>query len=256
MEGLPRTPEKNEYVPLSKQIEQKLGTLEQERAISVDMQVSPEEQEVIDRILIERSLEQFDFYGSNPDELKAKLEIYFAEMGENSSEDLATISNIIGRVSEATQVGLKGESTWTMVRVSLPNNDFEIPRWHPDGKYYHSISKQYKLVATVKGAQTRFANAINQKEVTKLQQQESENYDKNASNPELFNTEDIRIRTELAEAVREKEIGIQGQAVIYLVGEDHAVLHSEPHITESRIFFAVLPGSNEEISQWEANMRG
>ncbi len=229
-EGPASSPEKSEAAFVRAEIEGKREALGRDRAISIDMRFSAMERESLERVRIECSLDQFDFYGPDVSDLKRKLEIYFSEMGENDPQDLSNISDIICRLS---------------------NDDFKIPRWHPDGKYYRSLNKKYKLVAAVKGAQTRFGEAIDAQKASDLGREQSENYANRVSRPELFREEDARIRRELANVIQEKKIGTESDAVIYLVGEEDAVLHSEPHITKPRIFFSVLPGSMEGVAIWE-----
>jgi hypothetical protein len=45
--------------------------------------------------------------------------------------------------------------------------------------------------------------------------------------------------------------GVRPHGVVYFVGNKDAVVHSEPDITEPRIFIVVLPGSNEQIEEWK-----
>lgn len=40
-----------------------------------------------------------------------------------------------------------------------------------------------------------------------------------------------------------------GQATIYVVGAEHAAVHSEPPIHEGRIFLSILPGSKTQIQE-------
>lgn len=255
MEGTPHTVEKQRDYLLSSDIENRRETLEQELFLNVDMNLSQEEKESLVRINIEKALPQFDFYGTEGVELKKKVEEYLGDMGDNSPEDLSHIADIVSRLSEGMRKGFDTETTWTMIRVSLPYNEFEIPRWHSDGKYFNSTQKRYKLVATLKGPQTLFGETVDIEAHNRLGKELNDNYLRIEDDPEGFNEEDMRIRTELQKVVAQKEIGGQGEAIVYLVGEEDAVLHSEPNITEPRIFVSVLPGSDEQIAQWEGRTR-
>ncbi len=246
-----------------KQIENLLGSdiassfelLERELYLSIDIDLSQEERKSLERVHIEQDLPQFDFYGAEGDELKNNIKNYLIAMGDNSPEDLSNIADIVSRLSEGMRKGFGAESTWTMIRVSLPHSGFEIPRLHPDGRYFKSTKKRYKLVATLKGPQTLFGEAVDVEAADRLGKEQYDNYLNNEDDLAKLEGEDIRIRTELQKVVEQKDIGGEGKAVIYLVGEKDAVLHSEPDITEPRIFVSVLPGSNEQIAQWAGRTR-
>ncbi len=239
------------YREISTAIERSQAALEGERVVGIDIGLSPVERESLARVRVERDLEQFDFYGVGTDELREKLQSYFGQMGENTEQDLLSISDIVWRLSEGMREGFGEQSTWTMVRVSLPGSSFEVPRWHPDGKYFSSTKKQYKLVATLRGQDTLFGEAIDPEAVACFQEEESNNRRKYKDDPRRLQEEEMCIRRELAKVVRQTQIGGEGMAVIYLVGEKDAVLHSEPYITEPRIFIAVLPGSKKQITEWQ-----
>lgn len=226
---------------LSQQIRRCRPSLVQQRYASIDMSLWPAERKALAKVTVECELPQYDYFGSSSKTLRTTLGIHLRKMGTNSSEDLAQITDVVVRLSEGMREGFEKESTWTMVRVSLPNDAFAIPRWHTDGKYYdsHPGEKQYKLVATLKGAPTLFSFATDMAKVETLMQ---------ATNEEPF---DLTLRKELAKVVAQKDLGNANQAVIYRVGDSEAVMHSEPHITEPRIFVSVLPGTTEQIRQWQ-----
>lgn len=255
MEGILHTTEKPRDNPLVSEIANGLEILERDLSLSIDMNLSQEEQISLERLRIEQDLPQFDFYGTEGSDLKKRVEEYLSAMGDNDTEDLSRIADIVARLSEGMRKGFGSESTWTMIRVSLPNSHYEIPRWHPDGKYFKSTKKRYKLVATPKGPQTRFGEVIDVEAYDRLEKEMYDNYRNNENDPAKLEEEDMRIRTELQKVVEQKDIGGKGMAVVYLVGEEDAVLHSEPDITEPRIFVSILPGSNEQIAQWAGRTR-
>lgn len=128
------------------------------------------------------------------------------------------------------------ESVWVMVRVTLPNNEFDIPRWHKDGYYIESEEKTYKLVFTVKGAPTRFAEMTDVGKYKEL---------------EKYEEDDIEIRKKFMSAVKETDPISKDQATMYLVGGEDAKVHSEPPIDAPRIFMSVVPGSREQIEKFK-----
>lgn len=244
---------KEEKTFLSQEIKDNKENLESDNFISVDLKLSDIEKDILREIKIEKELAQFNYYGPLGPDLEKNLETYFKEMGDNQAGDISVISKKVAQLAEGMVEGFDKEAAWVMVRVSLPNDEFEIPRPHPDGRYFKSLEKVYKLVATLKGAHTLFAKKADEEKWNQLMVEHNENYNKNEGNEEEFKKEDLRIRKELMKVVEPMNIVKDGQGVVYLVGNKDAVIHSEPHITEPRIFLAVLPGSKEEIKEWKGN---
>src|SRR3989344_2076223 len=226
---------------LLQEIKDKRENLEKDNFISVDLNLSDIEREVLSRVKIEKELEQFNYYGPLADDLEIKLEDKFKEMGRNSENDISIISRKVAELAREMVSGFDEEAAWVMVRVSLPNDEFQTPRWHPDGSYYYDNEGRrapaYKLVATLKGHQTLFAEKIDAEKFGKT----------------LTGEDTIETRKELAKLVKPINIVKDGQGVVYLVGHKDAVIHSEPNITDSRIFIAVLPGSGKQLKEWKGD---
>ena len=176
-------------------------------------------------------------------------------MGGNSKSDVDRISRLVTRISKNMIEGFEEESAWTMVRVALPNELYDIPRWHPDGSYFKSSKKVYKLVMSLKGPQTLFGEKINVKKYDQLSRKSGENVEANIiknNNPKKFKKEDLRIRKEIIKVVKKTKVCKKGQAGIYLVGDKDAAIHSEPKMNAPRIFISILVGSKAQIKEWES----
>jgi len=220
----------------------KMKILEEKGMISFDVELTPEEREDIQEIKIEKELKQFNYYGPANEKLIRELNTYFGQLENNPQKLLNTISGIVAKAAQDMQKEFNKESVWTMVRVTLPTHEFDIPRWHTDGKYFTSNEKTYKLVFTIKGASTRFAEKTDPDKFEEL----------TAKDPGGENTQ---IKKELETTVQETEPISKDKTVIYLVGDKNAKVHSEPIMDESRIFISVVPGSLEQIEElkkrWE-----
>ncbi len=239
---------------LAESIKAKRRLLTDESFFVVDMDLSNEEQECLLNIKIEKELEQFDYYGSDGSKLETDLFEYFTDVGDNTALDISCISQLITRLSKDMIEGFEEESVWIMVRVFMPNNAYDIPRWHHDGNYFKTSKKVYKFVSALRGPQTLFAEKIDAKRFSELLRKNSDNYIENIiknNNPEKFKTEDLKIRRELIETVKEINICKEGQVVIYLVGDEKAAIHSEPKMNTPRIFISILPGSKTQIDEWK-----
>ena len=218
----------------SEEIRQNLLQLEQMRATGVDPHFSSSELQCLQNVHVEQECAQFDFFGPADDLSQNELQSYLMQMGDNETDCLEGIARLMYRLSKEVQIGFDAEAVWTMVRITMPNEEFAVPRWHPDGKYFSSKSKQYKFVTTLKGARTLFGEARDPSAVRRL----------------LRATQDLCTRRAIAQLVDSKRFdGRQG--VLYLVGEDNAVLHSEPYMQDPRIFLSILPGSKAQIQEWQ-----
>jgi len=238
--------------------EKRMETLKEKGIVSFTIKLTPEQINSIKEVKIEKELDQFNYYGPVNEKLVEKLTIHLSQLEGNTEEVIRTVSKIITKVAENTQKEFRQESTWVMVRVFLLNQEFEIPRWHQDGRYVTSNyqdndghKKTGKLVFTVKGAPTRFAEITDQGKWDKLKKEEQINTKTNyPHNRQTYHQEDMRIRKEFVTTVNETEPISKDQAVLYRVGGSDAKAHSEPPMNEPRIFMSVVPGSTEDIEKF------
>ena len=213
--------------------------LEEHNLTEVDLGLSAEDKACIERIKIICELPQFNFYGPATNTLTARLAGYLQAtgMGTNRHADTAQIAAVVTRITRTLCATFDKESAWTMVRVSLPNNAFTIPRWHPDGSYFNTTEKQYKLVYTLKGVATLFGMAKNRVAFEALM----------ASDPQQH---DLAVRSRLDNEIVRISTRSVGYGMIFRVGDEAAVIHSEPDITKPRLFISVVPGSSTQIEEW------
>lgn len=233
----------------------KMEVLEAQGIVAFDVGLTPEEKRSIAEVNIEKRLPPFDYYGPVNEDLVKILTAYFSELGENSEEVVTDISKLVTRVAETTIQDFDKESAWVTVRVSLPDDGFNVPRWHADGAYFKPAGakdKTYKLVMTLKGAQTRFGEKTDAEKFEQLMAESSKNDELNGGDAEIFEQEDIRIRKELDSIIRETHPVKDGEAVYFLVGDENAKIHSEPPIGSPRIFMSVVAGSSDQVDGLKA----
>ncbi len=229
-------------------IKEKLKT---DNLVFVDEKFSEQDWEQISRFNIENNLPQFEYCGDDYENFLIQLEECVRSCGNNSEESIEVIVKKISDAVKGMLLDFKAESILVMVRVSLPNDAYDIPRWHTDGRYFTSEEKVYKKVFTLKGAATRFAKIKDAEEFEKLHEQSIENDKHNAVNSGKHKNEDFRIREDLDTTVEEIRSAEPGESVIYLVGDKDAVIHSEPVMIEPRIFVSVIVGSKDQINEWK-----
>ncbi len=140
-----------------------LDRLKKEGIVAFDVNATQQEEEAIRTVSIESEPEDFDYYGSDMAELEALLRHHLQRIGSNSNETLDAISKLITRTVGDMKTRFQQTSAWTTVRIFLPSDIFDAPRWHSDGHYVKDeggefISEEYKLEFAPKGAPTRFRN--------------------------------------------------------------------------------------------------
>lgn len=220
-------------------------------AVEVDLKLSPRDRELLRHLRVERELLQCEAFGMSEGVLEAHVGSFVSKMGPNKRSDVAHLAWLIAHISSCVQEGFGQESAWTCLRVSLPHQEFDVPRWHPDGQYFTSEKKVHKFVTTLKGASTLFGEVEDYDRYQLLKEEESRLNSLYETNRDAYREASLRIRRELMEVVRQTDIGAEGKGVVYMVGHPDAVVHSEPLITQPRIFLSVLPGSKRQIAEWK-----
>lgn len=225
----------------------KMEILKEQGIVVFDAELSFQEKRAADEIRLEKELPDLEYFGDIDRVFFQKVKEYFASLGENSEQTVEALTGLITRMTKTALQDLRGEAAWVALRSSLPHDLFDIPRWHVDGRYFAPIQpeeKTYKLVMTIKGPSTRFAEVVDAPRFAELMEEQSVNY---SSESEDSEENDFRIRKELNSVVSERKSLKLGEAAYFLVGDEKAKVHSEPRVDQSRIFLSVVVGSNEQI---------
>lgn len=135
---------------------------------------------------------------------------------------------------------------WLTIQIwSKPTHEFDLPRWHQDGYYWYPAEdgKVYKLGTVFTGPPTLFLEPT----------EHNFRIYNGAINHQHGNNDeerDMAMRTWLAEQFGYSGIVVQpGELARWTVGGGSAIIHSEPAITEPRIFISVLPGTEAQIRE-------
>lgn len=164
----------------------------------------------------------------------------FLEALGNSKEEAAHAAGVINGLVEETLRAFGAEAAWVAVRATLPNSDFEIPRWHQDGVFFESENGEQKKVAfAVKGAPTLFNGTGG-----KLRDAFRE-----ASRRKEDDTPESRLEVAALLDPAQTEQAKAGQGSVFVAGSDRSAVHSEPSMKDPRIFVSVLPGTKEQIEE-------
>jgi hypothetical protein len=183
---------------------------------------------------------QFRYFGQVTEINVENIDLFLRSIGTNNENDLINLKKIIIKLTKQICGAYGRESCWLAIRVTTPTDAFDIPRWHVDGNFFTKVGDeiQSKFVMVLKGPGTLFCNP-----------------DKK-TREEFFNavlhTREIEERIKLQNILKKQKI-IQlqnNQGAIFLVGDRKiSAIHSEPPITEPRIFISILPGYDYQIDE-------
>ncbi|MEK9131852.1 MAG: hypothetical protein AAB447_03005 [Patescibacteria group bacterium] len=225
------------------------ASLNDQRMISIDLQLSLEEKKALQdlKIGIEGGMGNFLYWGSvDNEELPLNLKSYIGVIGEKDDIAADVISKLIVRIAEHVTKYFDTKFAWIETKTFLANDTFVIPRWHIDDKFFKPHTA-YKLVWAIKGSQTRFGVTENLAEflkLTVLEIQAGHGTDEN-----------ISARKGLDQIVNEVKIPVKEAAMLYRSAGENPVVHSEPHMSENRLFLGIVPGTKAEINEWYERKR-
>jgi hypothetical protein len=228
----------------------------QKSYIKFNLNYSDIEKKSIDNIKINKS-DIFNHYGLFNNISLDEIENFIKEIGNNDVNDCKIISNLLKNLCLEIQSNYPNyiNACWLTIRVSLPNNNFKYPRWHLDGKFYDSKKMiendiQSKFITSLKGPGTLITVTPDDiKE--KLNKILLDKIDRTLPRVEI----EQRIKIiELLEKFNKIQMNNNEGAIIIAFNNldnpiKYRTIHSEPNITEPRIFISVLPGTIDEISE-------
>ncbi len=172
------------------------------------------------------------------------------------------VKNIIKNIINEFLTKTKQESALIHLRIRKPNDQFKIPRWHQDGSYFKGQKKyNIKLLTTLKGKSTLVSRwnkeAIDEEQkVWKLIEEKRDNHIKASSNNwmrkfdkwDAYRSTKLKsLRIKLSKILKHEPLNYD--SAYSFVNGKYSTLHSEPDITEDRIFLAILPNSWENIKK-------
>lgn len=198
-----------------------------------------------------------DFYGKVSD---FNPEKFINQIGNNSIQSVQIMSNTMQKLAEQVCDGYNVDHCWISIRVSLPNKQYDIPRWHMDGSFFTSTPEdrqqlQSKFVTVLCGDGTLLLNATKSDRIkySKYWNDEIRNAGKDYS---IQITE--KFREGIANILKHRKIHQikNNEGLIFIVGnKDKALIHSEPPIKHNRIFISILPGTERQIKEREKQVK-
>lgn len=201
--------------------------------------LSAAENALLDKLHV-TSTSVLDNFG-NLNSIKIEITEFLQTLG-NDSETSTIAANIIEQLVEQSRDAFNAKTAWVGLRASVPNSQFDIPRWHTDGYFYEPYQgTQHKVAFVSKGNGTLFGKLNDQWRQAFQECMLRHNY-----------VPSIKMRTESANLIAEHgvvQIAERKQGVVFAVGTPEiSAIHSEPPITEARLFLSIVSGSDQQIA--------
>ena len=216
------------------------------------MNYTDSEKDVIKNFILE-SPENFRYYGSI-ERINYSLEKFLSSIGPNTIRNIKKMAKLVVNIIKKVLKGYNMSHFWVAIRVTEPNNQFIIPRWHKDGNYFASKSITAKFITVLRGPGTLLIRS--NKKVNDIYNKISEKEINEISPTSTFEEEKKiarKYRHILAKKLaNEKIIQVKNsQGLVFLAGSpmDNAALHSEPNMDQKRMFISIVPGSKKNIEE-------
>lgn len=199
----------------------------------VDMGLSAQECADYDKIDIQKtqSIHVFNDFGK----LEGKILKLLGEIGNNNAALMQKIADRIVGIVQQIMTASGSTAAWVCVSASLPTNAYDIPRWHMDGYYFRPQepnSLMCKFIMTLAGPSTLFY----QLPPESRQELGMKTFDR-------FYMHRVCTSDKIVEPKR-------GQGILFLSGQRMwAALHSEPKMDRKRLFFSVVPCTQEQVAE-------
>jgi len=230
--------------------------------LTFDIKYTKKESDYLNNFNI-KNISTFDHYG-NIDKLDdKKLDDFLNNIGDN--QNINILNKIIHKLTDKITDSYKTKYCWMTIRVTLPHHEYDIPRWHKDGRFFNSDTVQTKFATVLKGPGTLFIKES--KKVNEIYNKNNEEirecYKKNKVTKMFDNEIENKYRKILARKLKNvKHNQLEpNQGLIFLVGVNKnndliGLMHSEPKNDTPRIFISILPGLETEIMDLQKKWNG
>lgn len=198
----------------------------------------------------------YNFFGNidnliciESDDLTNLIE-FICLIGKNTKDLAKELVEIIKNILKTLSLGYEKKYCWLTIRSFIFTDFFQIPRFHCDGKYFKEYPEpQTKFVFVLKGSGTIFIKPNKQvKQIYNEYLTQSFNNIK----PSLNSIEGRELLDKELKKINAKQLQINNkQGLIFLSGHQNCLIHSEPNITEPRLFLSIVFADEPNIDEWK-----
>lgn len=194
---------------------------------------------------------QFNYSGLNFEYPIDKIVEFFKSSTTNTHEDCVMYTKLIYQMVRLVEDAKSIDSSILIIRLSLPSDDYVIPRFHYDGKFFSmkGNAKQEKFLLTIKGPGTLLCEPSleNKKKFDEIFY----------SNMSMLS--ELDVRKKLYSVIKDENIiqltnnqGAFMKIFEFVNGVGNifdTTIHSEPNETHPRLFISIVPGSADQIDE-------
>ncbi|KAJ4138489.1 hypothetical protein NW768_002324 [Fusarium equiseti] len=204
----------------------------------------------------------FNYFGFVDGSTTIEASKFLAKYSDGAAKDIESTITAFMRLTQHDCVGNTEEkkACWLTIRVTKPNDEFEVTRWHRDGRMYpydkgREDVVRSKYAITLLGPSTLMLIPSAHTFATELESYRRFRWRSSpgSSPPPYTNYEEADMAArEWLEKKFEKEPRVearQDQVIRFSWGRDDSPLHSEPDLVCDRVFMSVLYGSETEIRE-------
>ena len=202
----------------------------------------------------------FSYYGKLCESLAYHAAKFVTENTDGVENELKATLQAFLEASHSDCVGDPSEKSccWFTIRITKPNNAFDIPRWHQDGRMFQydegrEAVTRSKYALTILGPPTLLLPADSAVFETITNGEEKflwwrGNEGKKSTEKDRDEAYDA-MREWLSDEFREADrvVVTKGDIVRFSWGRNDSPVHSEPQMLMDRVFMTVLHGSEAEL---------
>jgi len=230
--------------------------------IVVPIKYTIKETELIENLNIDKNT-AFEYYGNKSNINNKILNKFLNNLGSNKDIDINILYNLIYKLINKICKASNFDFVWIRIKSTLPNNSFDLKRWHKDGSFFMNPPQrinQFKFVTILKGNGTLFykdskqINKIYNDNISKRNAEYASSTIKQTFDDEIT----MKYRKKLANSLKKIKYKQLNNVVglIFRTGNynnrnnlNDGLLHSEPRMDKSRFFISILPCSELEINE-------
>ena len=225
--------------------------------LTFNIKYTKKELDYLNKLNINKTI-AFDHYGNIDNFDDHKLNEFLKNIGDNQNTEI--ISKIVKKILTKVTNAYQTKFCWMTIRVTMPNNYFDISRWHKDGKFFKNrIGFTSKFLTVLKGPGTlfieksKYMNEIYYKYLMKKRDEYNKLKEKISYSKEIEDKyRKLFIRKFKNLKINQLE---SNKGLIFMTGEHvdkltDGLLHSEPKMDVPRFFMSILPGTESEIEEY------
>jgi len=182
-------------------------------------------------------ISQWKFYSHYGDIADCNPETFFKEIGNNDSKNIEALCKIVSKLAKAVCKGYSTKHAWIDIRVSNPDNDYDIPRWHTDGNFFMDTPEdrkqiESKFVTVLRGDGTLMVSATKKEkeEYERIMRANSPKTEEEADKYYKDKQKQMELRLKTNKVFENKKVKQlkNNEGLIFIVGNiDKALIHSE-----------------------------